>query len=124
LFTFSNRRFSYIFTPPLTLVSLHQQIDKINAQKKALFELTVKNHIAFVEKIDELIQCFSLVHDDIEIKIEKIYQHDKCKELLKDFINLQSHDRQSFVNDWGSKYVADAQSNIKSFLQQALVPYS
>ena len=92
------------------IISLNQKIDKINAQKKALFELTVNNHITFAEKIDELIQYFSLVHDDIEIKIEKTYQHDKCKELLKDFINLQSHDRQSFVNDWGSKYEADAKS--------------
>lgn len=102
------------------IVSLHQQIDKINAQKKALFQLTVKNHISFATKIDELIQDFSLVHDDIEIKIEKAYQHDKCKELLKDFINLQSYERQSFVNDWGSRYEADAQSKIESFLQQAL----
>jgi hypothetical protein len=52
--------------------------------------------------------------------LEKTYQHDKCKELLKDFINLQSHDRQGFVNDWGSKYMADAKSNIERFLQQAL----
>ena len=102
------------------IVSLHKQIDKINSQKKELFELTVKNHISFANKIDELIQEFSLVHDDIEIKIEKTYQHDKCKGLLKDFINLQSYDRQSFVNDWGSNYEADAQSNIESFLQQAL----
>ena len=102
------------------IVLLHHQIDKINLQKKELFELIVKNHISFAEKIDELIKNFSLVHDDIEIKIEKTYQHDKCKGLLKDFVNLQSHDRQSFVNDWGGKYEADAKSNIEWFLQQAL----
>jgi len=99
---------------------LQKQIGNINTQKKTLFEQTIKNHISFATKIDELIRDFSLMHDDIEIKIEKFYRHDKCKELLKDFINLQSHDRQSFVNDWGSKYQADAESNIEGFLQQAL----
>jgi glycine cleavage system regulatory protein len=102
------------------IVSLHQEIDKINTQKNTLFELTVQNHISFATKIDDLIRDFSLVHDDIKIKIEKTYQRDKCKELLKDLINLQSHDRQSFVNDWGSQYVADPQLKIESFLQQAL----
>ncbi|MCF6210033.1 MAG: hypothetical protein L3J88_04535 [Gammaproteobacteria bacterium] len=102
------------------IISLQNKIGNINTQKKALFEQAIKNHISFSTKIDELIRDFSLVHDDIEIKIEKIYLHDKCKELLKDFINLQSHDRQSFVNDWGSKYEVDAKSNIEEFLQQAL----
>ncbi len=102
------------------ITSLQKQIGNINTQKKALFEQTVQNHVSFATKIDELIHDFSLVHDDIEIKIEKIYRHDKCKELLKDFINLQSHDRQDFVNDWGNKYQADTKSNIEGFLQQAL----
>jgi len=53
------------------IVSLHQQIDKINAQKNALFKLTVKNHISFATKIEELIRDFSLVHDDIEIRNRK-----------------------------------------------------
>jgi ABC-type cobalamin/Fe3+-siderophores transport system ATPase subunit len=102
------------------IASLQKQIGNLNTQKKALFEQTIQNHIYFDTKIDELIREFSLVHDDIEIKIEKVYRHDKCKELLKDFINLQSHDRQSFVNDWGSNYQADAKSNIEGFLRQAL----
>ncbi|SMN01592.1 ATPase involved in DNA repair [uncultured Candidatus Thioglobus sp.] len=102
------------------ITSLQKQISNINTQKEELFEQTVKNHISFATKIDELIRVFSLVHDDIEIKIEKIYRHDKCKELLKDFINLQSHYRQSFVNDWGSKYENNAESNITKFLRQAL----
>ena len=38
----------------------------------------------------------------------------------KDFINLQSHDRQSFVNNWGDKYQADGKSNVEGFLRQAL----
>ncbi|NYT47006.1 MAG: hypothetical protein H0A75_04710 [Candidatus Methanofishera endochildressiae] len=71
------------------ITSLQKQIGNINAQKETLFEQTVQNHISFATKIDELIRNFSLMHDDIEIKIEKIYRHDKCKELLKDFINLQ-----------------------------------
>jgi len=105
----------------LAEITLFQkQIDNINIQKKVLFEQIVQCHISFVTKIDELIHAFSLVHDDIEIKIEKIYHHNKCKELLKDFINLQSHGRQSFVNNWGNKYEADAKSNVEEFLQQAL----
>jgi len=102
------------------ITSLQKQIANINTQKQALFKQTVQNHISFVTKIDALISEFSLTHDDIEIKIEKVYRHEKCKELLKDFINLQSHDRQSFVNDWGAKYQVDAKSNVEGFLQQAL----
>jgi len=102
------------------ITSLQEKIDNINTQKKSLFEQTVKNHISYATKIDELICDFSLVHEDIEIKIEKIYGYDKCKQLLKDFINLQSHDRQTFVNDWGRNYQADAKSNIENFLQQAI----
>ncbi len=41
------------------ITSLHKQIDKINTQKKSLFEQTVQNHISFVNKIDELIRDFS-----------------------------------------------------------------
>jgi len=99
---------------------LQKKIGNINTQKKILFEQIVQNNIAFVTKIDALIRNFSLMHDDIEIKIKKFYRHDKGKELLKDFINLQSHDRQSFVNDWGNKYEADAKSNIEEFLKQSL----
>ncbi len=102
------------------ITSLQKQIANINTQKEALFKETVQNHVSFATKIDDLICDFSLIHDDIEIKIEKIYRHDKCKELLKDFINLQSHDRQGFVNDWGDKYQAGAKLNIEKFLQQAL----
>ena len=40
--------------------------------------------------------------------------------MISDFINLQSHDRQSFVNDWGDKYQADAKLNVEWFLQKAL----
>ncbi len=102
------------------ITSLQKKLANINTQKKALFEQTIQNHVLFSTKIDELICGFSLVHDDIEIKIEKVYRHEKCKELLKDFINLQSHNRQVFVNEWGSKYEADSKSNIEGFLQQAL----
>jgi predicted ATPase len=102
------------------IISLKKQRDNINTQKKALFEKTIQNHISFSIEINELIRYFSLVHDDIEIKIEKIYRNDKCKDLLKNFINLQSRDRQNFVNDWGDKYQIDVKTNIEEFLQQAL----
>ncbi|KPA17754.1 ATPase [Candidatus Magnetomorum sp. HK-1] len=102
------------------IVSFQKQIDQINIQKRALFSKTIQNHIDYAANIDLLIQNFTLEHDDIEIKIEKIYRHDKCKELLKNFINLQSHDRQSFVNNWGGRYQADAKPTVEEFLQQAL----
>jgi len=102
------------------ITSLQTKISNIENQKKELFEQAIENHIYYSSKTDELILNFSLIHDDIEIKIEKTYRQDKCKELLKDFINLQSFDRQSFVNDWGAKYQADAKPNIEWFLQQAL----
>jgi energy-coupling factor transporter ATP-binding protein EcfA2/glycine cleavage system regulatory protein len=102
------------------IVLLHQQIDKIKTQKKELFELTVKNHISFATNIDELIQGFSLMHDDIAIKIEKTYQRDKCKDLLTVFINLQSHNRKNFVDDWGDKYENNVKSKVENFLQDAL----
>ncbi len=102
------------------IISLQKQIDKISTQKNMLFEQTIQKHIAFATKFDELIRDFSLVHDDIEIKIEKFYRHDKCKELLKDFINLQSHDMQNLVNNWGSAYEADIKSKTEAFLKQAL----
>lgn len=102
------------------IISLQKQIDMVNKQKNILFSQTIQNHIAYAAKIDGLIQDFSLVHDDIEIKIDKTYRHDKCKELLKDFINLQSYDRQNFVNNWGSAYEDDIKFNVEAFLKQAL----
>ena len=102
------------------IISLQNQINKVNGQKKTLFTETIKNHLSYATKIDELIHNFSLVHDDIEIKIEKTYLHDKCKGLLEDFINLQSHERQNFVNGWSSAYKTDTKTEIENFLQQAL----
>ncbi len=102
------------------IISLQNKINKINTQTNKLFEQAIQNHIAFSEKIDELIRDFSLVHDDIEIKIEKKYQHEKCKGLLKDFINLKSHHRQKFVDNWGSDYEANIKLKAEGFLKQAL----
>lgn len=102
------------------IISLQAQIDKVNTQKNALFTLTINNHIIYNAKIDELARVFSLVHDDIEIKIEKTYLDDKCKGLLKDFINLQSQDRQNFVRDWGNTYLADTKATIEKFLHDSL----
>ncbi len=102
------------------IISIQKQTDKVKEQKTTLFSQTIQNHIAYVEKNDELVVRFSLVHDDIEIKIEKIYRHDKCKELLKDFINLQSYERQSFVDNWGDTYQEKIQATIESFLCDVL----
>jgi ABC-type thiamine transport system ATPase subunit len=102
------------------IVLLQKKIDNINSQKKELFELIIEKHIFFTKKIDKLIQNFSLVHDEIKIKIEKTYQKDKCEGLLKDFINLKSHASRSFVNNWGNEYEADAKSKIERFLDEAI----
>ncbi len=102
------------------IITLQKKIDNVSSQKTTLFSQTIQNHIAYIEKIDDLIREFSLVHDDIEIKIEKIYRHDKCKTLLKDFINQQSRGMQDYVNNWGSAYEADIQIKIEEFLHKAL----
>jgi predicted ATPase len=100
--------------------TLRIKVDSIAAQKNNLIEKIIENHANYVACIDKLIVDFSLLHDDIEIKVEKIYLQEKCKELLKDFINLQSYSRQSFVNDWGVNYQADVKSKIRSFLENSL----
>ena len=103
------------------IVSIQKQIDKVNEQKKTLFDKTIENHIAYTTKIDELIRNFSLIHDDIEIKIEKTYLQDKCIDMLKDFINLQSNERQKFVSNWGNAYRENTKKTTENFLNQALV---
>lgn len=102
------------------IISIQKQINKVTDQKNELFKQTIQNHIDYAEEIDTLVRNFSLVHDDIEIKIEKTYNHDKCRDLLMGFINLQSNARQEFVNSWGSTYESDIEFKIEEFLQQAL----
>lgn len=102
------------------IASIQKQISKLRKQKADLFSKTVNNHFAYNEKLTELVNRFSLVHDDIEIKIEKSYLQDKCTDMLKDFINLQSHERQCFVNDWGDIYRQDIKNTIEDFLNHAL----
>ncbi len=102
------------------IISIQKQIDKIEKQKNDLLAETVNNHLAYHEKISSLVSDFSLAHDDIQIKIEKTYLKDKCKELLKDFINLQSYERQKFVNDWGDDYESNIKDKIENFLNRAL----
>jgi len=102
------------------IISLQIQIDKVNAQKNTLFTIIIENHVIYVTKIDELVRVFTLVHDDIEIKIEKTYLDDKCKGLLKDFINLQSQGRQNFVSNWGNAYLSDIRTTIEKFLNDSL----
>lgn len=102
------------------IISIQKQLDRLVKQKKDLLDETVNNHLAYSSKINDLASEFALVHDDIEIRIEKTYQDEKCKDLLKDFINLQSYERQSFVNDWGGTYKSDIKSSIEIFLNNAL----
>jgi len=102
------------------ITSIKKQIKKVRTQKEELFSQTIANHIAYAEKIKELIESFTLVHDDISIRIEKIFLIEKCEELLKDFINLQSPERRKFVNNWGLDYEANIKEKISDFLKQAL----
>lgn len=100
--------------------SIQDKIEIIEKQKVVLKEQLINSHIDFVNKTNNLIDEFSLAHDDIIIKTEKHYQDGKCTETLRDFINLQSYDRQRFVNDWGLNYKNDIRTTIESFLEKAL----
>lgn len=102
------------------IISLQKQIKKVNKQKDILFSQTIENHISYSTKIEELVGAFALAHDDIEIKIEKTYRDDKCKGLLKDFVNLQSKGRQNFVDNWAGSYQANIKDTIEKFLHDSL----
>lgn len=102
------------------IISIQNQIDNVNLQKTTLFSQIINNHMAYIKKANELVTSFSLVHDDIQIKIEKLYCDSKCKELLKDFINLQGHERQGYVNNWGTRYQEATKSTIEIFLHATL----
>ncbi len=102
------------------IVVIQKQVEKLNKQKGDLFNTTIVKHIAYAKKIDDLVKQFSLEHDDIKIKIEKTYLDDKCKNLLDGFINLKSHKRQNFVNQWSENYQIQIKENIKKFLDEAL----
>jgi hypothetical protein len=104
----------------IEITSFQNQINNIDEQKKKLYEKIVKNHTFFTSKIDELIKNFTLAHDDIEIKIEKSYQHDKCKELLEGFINLKSRSSKEFVENWSNGYENNTKTTIENFIQKAL----
>lgn len=103
------------------IISIQEKKQAIIQQKEKLFQKIIKKHIEFSEKIDELTSGFSLVHDDIEIKVKKIYLHEKCERLLKDFVNLKSYKRQSFVNNWGGDYQKDTKKTIEEFLKNSLL---
>jgi len=115
-----NERLSIESKKLAEIISLKEKIYTLNKQKEALFTETIENHIAYTSQLDKLILDFSLIHDDIEIKIEKLYRDEKCKELLKDLINLQSHERQKYVDNWGSNYKSSTKETVQDFLQQAL----
>ena len=40
--------------------------------------------------------------------------------MLKDFINLQGHERQGYVNNWGTRYQEATKSTIENFLHATL----
>ena len=100
--------------------SIQRKITETNKQIQTLLEETIDNHSAYDNKNNQLSDEFLLEHDDIAIKIKKIYQEDKCEELLKDFINLQSHERQKFVTGWSERYKANIKTEIADFLTKAL----
>lgn len=63
---------------------------------------------------------FALEYEDIEIKIYSQFLEKKCTELLKGFINLQSHDRQRYVDQFSENYSGNVKGTIQGFLSKAL----
>ena len=102
------------------VVLLQEKTNKLEEQKNELFTKIIKNHIAYREKTNELVKQFSLKYDDIEIKLEKVCCDGECKELLSHFINLKSHYRQDFVNNWEDRYKKDIEPTLKTFLRDML----
>jgi len=105
---------------PINPFSPKSDIIRIKEQKKILFSKTIENHFNYFKKINQLIDDFVLIHDDIEIKIEKIYRWVKCEGLLTDFIKLQTNEMKDFVKNWKEDYQNNIENKIKTFLQQAL----
>ena len=100
--------------------SIQRKITETDRQIQVLLEKTIDNHKSYADKNNQLVNKFSLEYDDIAIKIKNIYQEDKCEELLKDFINLQSHERQKFVTGWSERYKANIKTEIADFITKAL----
>jgi len=100
--------------------TLQTQSDKVVDQKNKLFSETITNHVSYETEIDDLVARFTLVHDDIEIKIRKEFRQEKCDGLLKDFINMQGNKRQEYVKYFGELYQVNVREKLEEFLQNAL----
>lgn len=102
------------------ITSIEKKIELLDKQKIKLLSETIKKHRNYLTKLTSLKNDFLLGHEDIKIKIKYYFQGKKCKGLLKDFINVQSHERQKYVNEFPQRYKDNQQDTIKEFLEKAL----
>lgn len=102
------------------ITEIEKRIKTLNDQKENLLSLIVKGHIKYSEELGDLTKKFLLEHDDIKIRILKTYRESECKDKLKEFINLQSYERQEFVSKWKDNYLKDPQSLLESFIFDVL----
>ncbi len=99
---------------------IEKRIESLLVQKNTRFNNILSKHTSYLEKTQELEKDFTLEHEDIKIQIKSRFLEEKCKGLLKDFINLQSHGRQVFVDEFPDKYQNEKEGTIRDFLQKAL----
>lgn len=97
-----------------------KRTNELSNQKDILLNEIVDKHINYSDHIKTLENDFELNDDGITIKIHSQFLEEKCKELLKDFINLQSHSRQQYVDKFSEIYQGGIQKTIKDFLNKAL----
>lgn len=102
----------------ITIIERNTQ--SLSEQKQELFDDTISKHCEYLSKIERIESDFLLSDDDIKIQTKRNFQEKKCKGLLKDFVNLQSHKRQAYVNEFPEKYQDSQQDTIKEFLEKAL----
>lgn len=115
-----NSRLKLEKTKLVEINGLLEKREKLENQKSNLFSTVIDLHCLFLNRLDQLVAEFDLLHDDIAIKLGKKYLSERCEGLLKDFINLQSRERQSFVENWGDEYNSDHQVKAEEFLHMAL----
>jgi len=102
------------------IVSIQRKVNLLETQKTDLLTLTVNKHMAYSEQTNKLIEEFALVHEDIEIAVEKVFRKDKCKSLFHDFINLQSNANKDLVEDWTDNYDIDTKQKVEELLFNTL----
>nr|WP_139699551.1 hypothetical protein [bacterium endosymbiont of Bathymodiolus sp. 5 South] len=99
---------------------IEEQTQALLKQQDTLFNEILDKHVDYLKQITALKNDFALEYEDIEIKIYSQFLEKKCTELLKGFINLQSHDRQRYVDQFSENYSGNVKGTIQGFLSKAL----